>query len=96
MARLVFGLGVVGGDLGMGLGQQQSHIFDGTGLADARGAVDERPRGPVAQTAHNELMQLLDGRCGDTVVASGDGMQVGGDRPGHFQRHQTSPWVRIV
>ena len=82
VARLVLGLRVVRGDLGMRLGQQQAQVLDGACLADPRRAVGQRARDAEPQAAGNEIGKALNGRCADAVVAGLDRVKRQGHRTG--------------
>lgn len=55
MPRLVFCLCVIGGELGLGLGQQQTQVLDCTCLADAGRPVGQCTGDPVAQAPLNQV-----------------------------------------
>lgn len=75
VTRLVFTLCVVAGDFRQISGQQQSQIFDCTGLANARRSIDKRPHDAIAQTFRDKIVESLDGRRSDPVIAGRQGMQ---------------------
>jgi hypothetical protein len=70
--------------------EHEPHVLDRAGFANARGAVDERPHDPVAQAARDELVECLDRRRGDAVIARNERVQRRVDRTRNLQRHEAS------
>jgi hypothetical protein len=53
------------------VGEQQSHGFDHAGLADLRWPVDQRTHDPVVRTSGREIVERLDCRSSNPLIAGG-------------------------